>query len=81
MLDRHDADARNLLTNRGAFGIWSVGDWANGGCVAFTDLGFDPASTPTLVLVDDDPAGSAGKTFHPFSYNRDVDPAEECPAV
>lgn len=80
VLDRNLANGRNLLTMPGvASGIWSIGDWQSGGCAAYTDLGFAPTSTPALVLVDDDPLGSAGKTFYPFAYNRDTDPEGQCP--
>jgi hypothetical protein len=81
VIDRSTADSRNLFVNGQLFGTWIIGDAQQGGCVAFAEPGFDAASTPALVLVDDDPKGSAGKTFYPFAYNRWTDPQQQCPTL
>jgi hypothetical protein len=76
MIRRNEAIASNISAGGALQGAWTIGDAETGGCVAMTNPVFDESFVPILVLIDDDPMGSA-KTFYPYAYDREVDP-EEC---
>ncbi|MEU7909426.1 hypothetical protein [Actinoplanes sp. NPDC049118] len=77
VIGRDVAEARNISAGGQLWGAWTIGSAESGGCIAFTDPNFGSGFVPVLVLIDDEPMGSAGKTFQPYAYNREVDP-EEC---
>ena len=76
MIRRSVAISSNISAGGKVFGAWTIGDAETGGCVAMSNPVFDESFVPILVLIDDDPMGSA-KTFYPYAYDREVDP-EEC---
>jgi len=74
--NRAQVEQTGLLGGGRVSGAWVVGDSTTGGCAAFGSP--DGTDDWILVLIDDQPMGSAGKIFNLYSYDRWNDPQNQC---